>query len=102
MKEGNMFFEKEYLKAKLTPLEYKVTQEGKTEDPYTSKYEIMKTNIITGMKMEIMFVLFAAIFFLNQTTSMIVEVDGQPSTMKHKMEMLQRLRISALEELKQK
>ena len=53
-------YPKEELKKRLTPMQYKVTQENGTEPPFKSTIKAMQMNITTPRRKESLTALFAA------------------------------------------
>ena len=53
-------YPKEELKKRLTPMQYKVTQENGTEPPFKSTINVMKMNTTIPRRKEFLIALFAA------------------------------------------
>lgn len=90
-------YPKEELKKRLTPLQYKVTQENGTEPPYKSTSYRIQMNTIRQPRKEFTTALSVRNLSLPLTTNTIVVVGGPPSMISSKKPTLWRRLMPAME-----
>ena len=90
-------YPKEELKKRLTPMQYKVTQENGTEPPFKSTINVMKMNTTIPRRKEFLIALFAASPCSLLTWSLIADADGQHFTMNWRKQTLPRRWITHME-----